>query len=135
MQQRDRTNTSREPPLWLVVLMFPLSLGVIAAALAFLYHALVAHNPPGTTVVNPAFSLLMLVAGGVGFCAGCAAVFRRVVPASPAPSPGPPPTPKPVEVRPALAWQTTLLSWFFWLLGAQLQLWLISLFLIGWGAW
>jgi hypothetical protein len=118
------------------VLIFPLSLGILVAAVAFLYHALLAQNPPGTTVVNPAFSLLMLVAGGVGLYAGCAAVFRRFVPSRPTPLPvAPPPPPAPVEARPIPAWQGALLRWFFWLVGAELKLWLLSLFLVGWGAW
>jgi hypothetical protein len=134
MQSPDEASTRSEPlpPLWLVVVMFPLSLGLIAAGLLFLHHALIAHNPPGTMVANPAFSILMLVAGGVGFYAGCAAVFRRFVPARPAVAP---PPPAPVEARPASPVQGALLRWFFWLLGGELKMWLLSLFLAGWGVW
>jgi hypothetical protein len=134
MQPRDEMNHSREPPapLWLVVLTFPLSLGLLGGGIAFLYHALLAQNPPGTTVVNPAFSIVMLVAGGAGLYAGCAGIFRRFLPAR---LPGAPPPPMPVKPRPAPAWQGALLRWFFWLMGAELQLWLVSLFLVGWGVW
>jgi hypothetical protein len=112
--------------------MFPLSLGILAAGIAFLYHALLAQNPPGTTVVNPAFSILMLVAGGIGWYAGCAAVFRRFVPAR---HPVATPPPAQIEAHPAPAWEGALLRWFFWLVGGELKLWLVSLFLVGWGAW
>jgi hypothetical protein len=137
MQPRGGSNGGREPPppLWLVVLTFPLSLGILAAAVAFLYHAFLARNPPGTTVVNPAFSVMMLAAGGAGLYAGCAAAFRRFVPARPKPLPAAPPPPAPVDARPAPAWQGALLRWFFWLVGAELKLWLLALFLVGWGAW
>src|SRR5262249_42759134 len=37
-------------------------------------------------------------------------------------------------VPPTPAWQRTLLRWFFWVLGGELKLWLVSLFLVGWGA-
>jgi hypothetical protein len=116
--------------------MLLLSLSILAAALAFLHHALLAQHPPGTTVVNPAFSILMLVASGAGLYAGCAALFRRFVPTRPTPLPvAPPPLPAPVEARPAPAWRRALLRWFFWLVGAELKLWLVSLFLVGWGVW
>jgi hypothetical protein len=134
MQPSATTNSPREPPapLWLVVVTFPLSLGLLAAALVFLHHALLAPNPPGTAVVNPGFSLLMLVAGGVGLYAGCAAVFRRFIPARPIAAPAPA---APLPTRPASAWQDTLLRGVFWLIGAELKCWLLSLFLVGWGVW
>jgi hypothetical protein len=138
MQPHEGTTNRSEPPppLWLVVLTFPLSLGILAAAIMFLYHALLAQNPPGTTVVNPGFSILMLVAGGVGLYAGCGAVYRRFVPSSPARHPvAPPPPPAQVQTRPIPARQGALLSWFFWLLSGELKMWLVSLFLVGWGAW
>jgi hypothetical protein len=116
--------------------MFPLSLGILAAAGAFLYHALLAPNPPGTTVVNPAFSVLMLVAGGVGLYGGCAEVGRRLFPSRPTPLPvAPPPPPAPVAARPTPAWLDALLRWLLWLAGAELKMWLLSLFLVGWGVW
>jgi hypothetical protein len=133
MHPPNGTRDGREPPpLWLVVLMCPLSLGILAGGISFLYHALFAQNPPGTIVVNPVFSLLMLVAGGAGLYAGCLAVYRRCIPARPAPIAVAPP---PVQTRRAPAWQGMLLRGFFWLAGAELKLWLLSLFLVGWGAW
>ncbi len=138
MQPRDGTTNNHEPPppLWLVAVMLLLGLGILAAAVAFLYHAFFGHRPHGTPVVNPVFSVLMLVAGGAGLYAGGAAVFRRFVPARPTPPPvSPPPPPPPVEARPAPAWQGRLLHWLLWLAGAELKLWLLSLFLVGWGAW
>jgi hypothetical protein len=137
MQVRDGTGSGGEPPppIWLVVLTFPLSLGILVAGSAFMYHALLAQNPAGTTVVNPAFSILMLAAGGVGLYAGCWGVYRRFIPARPKPLPvAPPPPPAPDPTRPAAAGQVAQ-RWFFWLAGAELKLWLLSLFLVGWGVW
>jgi hypothetical protein len=93
-----KTGTGPTPPtpLWLVVLMFPLSLGIIGAAVVFLYHALFADKPPGMMYVNPVFSLLMLAAGVAGLIAGCKTVFRRIVGARRVP-----PSSAPVEDRPA----------------------------------
>lgn len=135
MPPRDET-TRREPPpaLWLLVLIFPLSLGILAAGVAFLYHALFAEKPPGALVVNPAFSVLMLIAGCAGLYAVCVTVFRQFVPARPTPSPvGPPPPSTPIPDRPVPAWQRSLTGWCFWLLSGELKLWLLSLFLVGWG--
>src|SRR5262249_23735763 len=87
-------------------------------------------------VVNPAFSFLMLLAGGSGLYAGCAAIFRRFIPARATSLPvAPPPTPGPLVARPTPAPPGALLRWFFLLLGAELKLWLLSLFRVGWGAW
>jgi hypothetical protein len=116
-------------------LIFPISLGIIAAGGAFLYHALVAHHPPGTPVVNPVFSLLMILAGGAGLYAGGAAVYRRILPAPPGTPPAAPPPPAPHASQPVAARQGTLTCLFFWLLSTEFKLWLLSLFLVGWGLW
>jgi hypothetical protein len=130
-------------PLWLVLLVFPLSLGIVAAGVLFLYHALLADNPPGTTVVNPAFSVLMLVAGGVGLHQGCAAILRRTVgqartlaPSPPAPLPERERGARPAseDASPTGGPEKTL-DRGLWLLGwlSALKMWLVPLFLVGFG--
>ncbi len=64
-------------PLWQALLMFPLGLIGMGAGLALLYHYFLADHPPGTMVVNPFFSLVLVVAGGAGLVHGCVGLFRR----------------------------------------------------------
>jgi hypothetical protein len=89
--ERFERGTPGKEPLWQIVLTFPLSLGLLAAGVGFLIHALFIEKPPGTIVVNPGFSVIMMVAGGFGLYAGCRSVFRRLFPAPTPPSPAPAP--------------------------------------------